>query len=125
MIKELLGLHGITCDCAENGLVCLEYFEAAKPGTYDAILMDMQMPGMNGLETTEKIRESSHSEAETIPIIAMTANALKDDVQRYLDAGMNYHMSKPIDMKCLKKKLNELSRRDGASNFVETSRNLL
>lgn len=125
MIKELLELHDITCDCAENGIVCLEYFEASKPGTYDAILMDMQMPGMNGLETTEKIRASSHSEAKTIPIIAMTANALKDDVNRCLAAGMNYHMSKPIDMKCLKNKLYELSRKGSVSNFVESSRNLL
>lgn len=108
MIAELFELHGISCDCAENGFVCLDYFESSKAGTYDAILMDMQMPGMNGIETTVKIRESSHSEAKTIPIIAMTANALKDDVQRCLDAGMNYHMSKPIDMKCLKRKLYEL-----------------
>lgn len=94
----LLSLRGIACERVENGADCVEKFVAAPPRTYDAILMDMQMPVMDGLAATEAIRSSQHPEAQTIPIIAMTANAFSDDIQKCLDAGMQAHLSKPLDM---------------------------
>lgn len=95
---ELLRMHGITCDRAENGQICVEKFNRASAGTYQAILMDMQMPVMNGIEATERIREFSRPDARTVPIIATTANAFKEDMERCLGAGMNDHMSKPLDI---------------------------
>lgn len=95
---ELLSMHGITCDRAENGQICVEKFNAAPAGTYQAILMDMQMPVMNGIEATRKIRALSRPDAKTVPIIATTANAFKEDMERCFAAGMNAHMSKPIDI---------------------------
>lgn len=108
VITELLAMHHISCECTEDGKLCLERLRTAKEGTYDAILMDMQMPNMNGIEATKQIRSLPFAWAKTIPIIAMTANALKDDVQKCLDAGMNQHLSKPIDMKKLLKTLAEV-----------------
>lgn len=94
---ELLGMHGVTCDRAENGQICVEKFTTAAPGTYQAILMDMQMPAMNGIEATASIRAGRHPEAKTIPIIAATANGFKEDRERCFAAGMNEYMEKPID----------------------------
>lgn len=98
VVTELLAMYGLSCDCAEDGAVCVERFRNAERGTYDAILMDMQMPHMNGVDAAMRIRALPLAEAKTIPIIAMTANALKEDVQKCLDAGMNQHLSKPVDM---------------------------
>ena len=98
---ELLAMVGFTVDQAEDGKQSLEVFEASAPGTYDAILMDVQMPVMNGYEATEAIRACSHPEAKTIPIIAMTANAFAEDIAKSLDSGMNDHVSKPIDTQLL------------------------
>lgn len=98
VITELLEMHSVSCDCAEDGAECLRRLQKEKPGTYDAVLMDMQMPNMNGLEATRAIRAIPMGWAKTIPIIAMTANALKDDVEKCLEAGMNNHLSKPVDM---------------------------
>lgn len=105
--KELLEMKKITCEQAENGAVCVEKFEE-NPERYDAILMDMQMPVMNGIEAAMAIRRLSVAKAHTIPILAMTANAFQEDVQRCLNAGMNAHLSKPIDMKKLIKELAKL-----------------
>lgn len=105
VITELLDMHGISCECAEDGAVCLERFRTAPEGTFNAILMDMQMPVMNGIEATRQIRALPLPWAKTIPIIAMTANAMKDDVKRCLDAGMNQHLAKPVDMEQLLKTL--------------------
>lgn len=105
VMTELLAMHDITCECAEDGAVCLERFSAAPEGTYDAILMDMQMPVMNGVEATRRIRALPLPWAKRIPIIAMTANAMKDDVKRCLGAGMNDHLSKPVDMALMLKVL--------------------
>ena len=107
IVKELLGFHGIKATRAENGRRCYEMFENSKPKTYDAILMDMQMPVMNGLDSTRHIRASSHEDAKTIPIIAMTANAFSDDVEACLASGMNEHLSKPFE---IDKMLNVLSK---------------
>lgn len=83
-------------------------FLRSEPEHYDMILMDVQMPVMNGYEATRKIRESSHPRAGSIPIVAMTANAFAEDVRNALDAGMNGHLSKPIDMDAVKALLSRL-----------------
>ena len=84
-------------DHAENGQQALEMFRDSAPGTYDAILMDSRMPVMNGLDATKAIRALDHPDAKTIPIIALTANAFDEDVQRSLQAGMNAHLSKSVE----------------------------
>ncbi|MDD3368752.1 MAG: response regulator [Lachnospiraceae bacterium] len=94
---ELLHMVQMEVDHAENGQRAVEMFEQSKPGTYDLILMDVQMPVMDGMEATKAIRASSHSEAKVIPIFAMTANAFNEDVAAALAAGMNGHLAKPID----------------------------
>lgn len=98
VITELLAMQRITCECAADGAACVEHFRRAPEGTYDAILMDMQMPVMDGIEATRQIRALELPWAKTVPIFAMTANAMKDDVKRCLEAGMNRHLSKPVDM---------------------------
>lgn len=103
VITELLALYNITCDCAEDGSICLQRFSESDENHYDAILMDLQMPILDGIETTQQIRLLPHG--KNIPIIAMTANALTSDIQTCLDAGMNCHMSKPVDIKQLLKTL--------------------
>lgn len=85
----------------ENGEELLKAFEQSEPGDYDMILMDVQMPVMNGYEATRKIRSSSHPEAKTMVILAMTANAFAEDVQKSISVGMNGHVAKPVDMKIL------------------------
>lgn len=97
----LLEMQGISCERAVDGADCLKKFTEAPARTYNAILMDMQMPVMDGLQATRAIRHSLHPEAKTIPIIAMTANAFSDDIRKCLDAGMQEHLSKPLDMKRL------------------------
>ena len=108
ILKELLRIEGAECTICENGEKVLEAFEQSVPADYDMILMDVQMPVMNGYEATMAIRKSSHELAKTIPIIAMTANAFSEDIQRSLAAGMNAHISKPVDMKMLKKTIIDL-----------------
>ena len=88
-------------DTAENGKLGVDYFEASPLGAYAAILMDIRMPVMNGLEATAKIRALPRTDAQTIPIIAMTANAFNEDVKKCLAAGMNAHVAKPIDVQYL------------------------
>ena len=108
ILMELLKLEGAECTICENGKRILEAFEQSVPGEYDMILMDVQMPVMNGYEATKAIRRSSHEQAKTIPIIAMTANAFSEDMQHSLSAGMNAHISKPVDMKLLKKTIRNI-----------------
>ena len=96
--KKILGSVHLTVDSVLNGRAAVSKFETAPPGTYKAILMDVQMPEMDGYEATRTIRASSHPEAGTIPIIAMTADAFAENVAQALAAGMNDHVSKPIDM---------------------------
>ncbi|MCH5161258.1 MAG: response regulator [Clostridiales bacterium] len=103
ILIELLDIEGAKCTIAENGQLAVEAFEKSEPGTYDMIFMDVQMPVMNGHDASRAIRNSSHPEAKTIPIIAMTANAFDDDKKMARDAGMNAHVAKPIDMVVLKK----------------------
>lgn len=107
ILSELLDIEGATCEIAENGKFVLERFERAAAGEFDAILMDVQMPVMNGYEATRKIRLLDRSDAKSIPIIAMTANAFTEDVKDALDAGMDAHIAKPIDMDLLKKTIHQ------------------
>lgn len=95
--EELLQLVGFQTERAVNGKIALDKFRVSVDGTYDAILMDIQMPIMTGIEATKEIRKSSHPQAGTIPIIALTANAFTDDVIETRAAGMNEHLAKPID----------------------------
>ena len=96
---ELLSAEGLEIEWAENGQICVEKFEASEPGFYDAILMDLRMPVMTGYEATAAIRKLERPDAGAIPIIAMTADAFAEDVQKCLDTGMNAHVSKPIDVR--------------------------
>ena len=96
--KEFLSMANIIIETAENGKIAVDKFVQSPAGHYDAILMDIQMPVMDGYEATKEIRASSHPDAASIPIIAMTANAFTEDVSRSLSAGMNAHLSKPLDM---------------------------
>ncbi|MBR6013253.1 MAG: response regulator [Selenomonadaceae bacterium] len=99
--KMLLEEFGFTVDTAVDGKDAVEKFAASTPGDYDLILMDIQMPVMNGYEATKKIRELENPELAKIPIIAMTANAFAEDVKNAKEAGMNSHIAKPIDVKQL------------------------
>ena len=108
ILTELLKIEGAECTICENGKRALETFEQSVPGDYDMILMDIQMPVMNGYEATKAIRRSSHELAKKIPIIAMTANAFSEDIQHSLAAGMNAHISKPVDMKTLEKTIRSI-----------------
>ena len=108
ILMELLKIEGAECTICENGKRVLEAFEQSAPGDYDMILMDVQMPVMNGYEATKAIRRSSHELAKTIPIIAMTANAFSEDIQHSLAAGMNVHVSKPVEMKVLEKTIRSI-----------------
>ena len=101
ILEAMLDMVGATCEICENGRQALEAFRASAPGQYDLILMDVQMPVMNGYEATEAIRESGHEAARTIPIIAMTANAFTEDIHNALRAGMNAHVAKPLSMDIL------------------------
>jgi len=96
---------GFKIDHAEDGVQCVKMLSDAEAGYYDAILMDVQMPNMNGYETTKRIRSMSDKAKAAIPIIAMTANAFDEDKKKALDAGMNGHLAKPIDMDELMKVL--------------------
>lgn len=98
IINELLMEQGVTCDHAENGRICVDMLKKAPIGTYAAVLMDVHMPVMDGREATELIRSMKDEELKSIPIIAMTADAFAEDVQKCLRCGMNDHIAKPIDI---------------------------
>ena len=110
IIMMVLSMKGINADLAENGRVAVEMFAGHEPGTYDAILMDMRMPEMDGLEATRAIRAMDRPDAGTIPIIALTANAFDEDVQRSMQAGLNAHLSKPVEPDALFETLESLIR---------------
>ncbi|MBR2662012.1 MAG: response regulator [Clostridia bacterium] len=106
----VLNMREIEVDVAENGRIAVELYESHPEGYYDAILMDMRMPEMDGLEATRKIRHTGRRDAMTIPIIALTANAFDEDVQRSLQAGLNAHLSKPVEPETLFETLESLIR---------------
>lgn len=93
----VLNMREMQVECATNGREALEMFSKSQENYYDAILMDMNMPEMDGLEATMKIRALEREDAKTIPIIALTAKAFDEDVQRSLQAGLNAHLSKPVE----------------------------
>ena len=105
---DILDMEDIAADHAENGRIAVEMFEKSEVGEYSAILMDVRMPEMDGLEATAAIRELPRPDAKKIPIIALTANAFDEDVQRSLQAGMNAHLSKPVESDHLFQTLGEL-----------------
>ncbi len=108
ILIDLLSMEEMEGDHAVNGQVVVDMFAKSKPGYYDAILMDVRMPVMDGLTACRIIREMDHPDAKSIPIIAMTANAFDEDVQRSLQAGMNAHLSKPVEPERLYETLNKL-----------------
>ena len=105
---EILNAYGFEVDTAENGAVAVEKVSTAAPGQYDLVLMDVQMPLMNGYEAAQAIRKSSNPDGKAIPIIAMTANAFADDIRACLNAGMDAHVSKPVDMSAFEKTVRSL-----------------
>ena len=96
IIKMILQTRGIETDLAANGKIAVDKFTESKPGDYFAVLMDMRMPEMDGLTATRHIRALDREDAKNIPIIALTANAFDEDVQRSLQSGLNAHLTKPI-----------------------------
>lgn len=105
--SELLSMQGAVLEWAENGQLCFERFQASEPYYYDAILMDVQMPIMDGYEATRAIRGLQRQDASTVPIIAMTADAFSEDAERSLESGMDAHASKPINVNELVRILRE------------------
>ena len=103
----LLELHGVLSVRAENGQIAVDMLTASPPGTYDLVFMDIQMPVMNGLEATRAIR-SLGTESSQVPIIAMTADAFSENVAACLEAGMNGHIAKPVDMKLVLKEIRRI-----------------
>ncbi|MBR5341601.1 MAG: response regulator [Erysipelotrichaceae bacterium] len=108
IIKLLLETKKISVDVAENGEIALNKFRSSQENYYDAILMDVRMPVMDGLEAAQKIRTLGRNDSKSIPIIALTANVFDEDVQRSLQAGMNAHLSKPVEPEMLYKTISEL-----------------
>ena len=112
IMKEVLKMRQMEADHAENGKIALEKFQASPEGYYDAILMDIRMPEMDGLTATSRIRELDREDAKKIPIIALTANAFDEDVQSSLQAGLDAHLSKPVEPDSLFSTLEELIQDD-------------
>ena len=108
IISAMLGMYGITTERAENGRVCVDKMEAADEGQYMLIFMDIQMPVMNGLDATRAIRRLPRPWASSIPIIAMTADAFSENVAACMEAGMNGHIAKPIDIKLVIKEIRRI-----------------
>lgn len=108
MLIDLLCEEEMTCDAARDGEEAVTLFLQSLPGTYDAILMDIRMPKIDGLQATERIRASGHRDAEEIPVIAMTAYAFTEDIERSVQSGMSAYATKPVDITELCKLLNQL-----------------
>ena len=111
IMMMVLSMREMQVDHAENGRIAVEMFEGHEEGYYDAVLMDMRMPEMDGLEATRRIRAMNRSDAKSIPIIALTANAFDEDVQHSMQAGLNAHLSKPVEPDILFETLEALLRR--------------
>ena len=108
ILVKILSTLGAVCDTASNGQEAADKFESSQPGEYDLILMDVQMPVMNGYEATRTIRASSHPSAKEIPIIAMTANAFVDDIRDAIESGMDAHIAKPVQVDTLKSTIQQV-----------------
>lgn len=110
ILVRVLKRQNVEATVCENGQLALEAFTASEPGTYDIIFMDIQMPVMNGYEATRSIRSAGHAQSETIPIVAVSANAFPEDIANSLKSGMNEHLSKPINGRILSVTLNKFCR---------------
>ncbi|MBP5200858.1 MAG: response regulator, partial [Schwartzia sp.] len=110
MAKMILGGYGFIIETAENGKIALDMVAASSPGYYQLILMDVQMPVMNGYEATKAIRALPDPVLASIPVIAMTANAFAEDIQNAKEAGMNDHIAKPLDIPEMMKTLERILR---------------
>lgn len=110
ILREILSLENAGCEIVENGQLAVERFKSSREGEFDAILMDVQMPVMNGYDATRAIRALEREDARKIPIIAMTANAFAEDEKEALNAGMDVHLAKPIDMDLLKQVIREYTK---------------
>ncbi len=108
IISAMLGMFGISADRAENGRICVDMINAAQKGSYELIFMDVQMPEMNGLDAARAIRRSDDPDVASIPIIAMTADAFSENVTECLNAGMNGHIAKPVDIKLVIKEIRRI-----------------
>ena len=108
IISAMLSMFGITAERAENGRKCVEMIKEAEEGSYELIFMDVQMPEMNGLDATKAIRKSENPWAASIPIVAMTADAFSENVTECLNAGMNGHIAKPVDIKLVIKEIRRI-----------------
>lgn len=109
MVRSLLEVYGIIVDTAENGKICVEMFHAAPAGYYLAVLMDIRMPVMDGLEAVRAIRKLGTKEAEKIPVLAMTANAFEEDKMTAYAAGMTGYLVKPLDIQLILEELGKLT----------------
>ena len=118
ILNAVLDMNGAACVIYPDGAKLVEAFKTVKPGDYDAILMDVQMPVMNGLEATRAIRSGENPLGKTIPIIAMTANAFAEDVQNCLNAGMDAHVSKPLELSALERALQNAGKFSGGGTLV-------
>ena len=105
IVVTLLSMNGFAVDEATDGAQAVERFEKSAPGYYDAVLMDIRMPVMDGLEATRRIRTLHHPDAQRVPIIAMTANAFDEDSRKSLESGMNGHLTKPLEVDAVLKML--------------------
>ena len=112
ILREILSIENAGCEIVENGQLAVERFEKSAEGEFDAILMDVQMPVMNGYDATRAIRALDRKDAREIPIIAMTANAFAEDEKEALNAGMNVHLAKPIDVELLKQVIRQYAKKD-------------
>ena len=110
----ILTENGAEVETVKNGLEAVQHFEDSEPGTYDVILMDVMMPVMDGLTAARTIRALDRQDAKTIPIIAMTANAFREDAERCMEAGMNAHLAKPLDDEKIKQTISEELRKQNA-----------
>ncbi len=113
IISAMLGMFGITTDRAENGRICVDMMRAAEKGSYELIFMDIQMPEMNGLDATRAIRKLEDPWASSIPIVAMTADAFSENIMECMDAGMNGHIAKPVDIKLVIKEIRRIKEGKG------------
>ena len=104
----MLSMFGITSERAENGRVCVDRIKEAEEDSFTLIFMDIQMPEMNGLDATRAIRKLENSWASSIPIVAMTADAFSENIMECMDAGMNGHIAKPIDVKLVIKEIRRI-----------------
>jgi CheY-like chemotaxis protein len=108
MLKDLLEMSGARCEIAGNGRAALAMFSNSRPGFYDAILMDLQMPVMDGYAAAAAIRALNREDAKTIPIIAMTGSTYEEDINRTYESGMNAHITKPLDIRVLQSHVRHL-----------------